>query len=582
MHVLLLVANFPWFYGAYTDQGWKLANGLVDLGHDVTWCTWMFHHPGYHDDHLAAAKAAGKRPPTPEEFVGEPWDRVRYFGLDKRERPAEGFRISDVNRIARELAFDGVISLSDVGRMVPDENARVRFASWFPLHFAKVDADFARALNVYSDIVALAPSANRALSLGLAKEVTVTTIPHAVEPPPSFTPVNDVAARRRARGMPEKAFVALIHCGNYENYNRKALDISFMAFAKFHKARSSPGGRELFLYVHAISVKRINDNFGNPQGGPDVGADVESIAEHSGLVKGSYVWDDAIHEIGAAFELMALADVLLMPSRVEGFGIPILEAQLLGTPAITADFLAMGDYTWYGEAVPILQTEYMVKGMVATPSVDGTAAALGRALDGAPGFRAADAARARAAIEATMSRATVAKAFEALLAKPLAPAWLARARPAPAKPAAVDGTWLPVAYEAEASAYLAAYDARLPSWALTYSEDYAVDETCVARAMNSIASEANHLGESDYTVLFGALDADGNEFPTQAHLDSNFLPPATPLVVPAWKLRKELATAKPGAAGNFQAAYQLFLQAKIKRRGDTSCVTARKSKQAEL
>ena len=276
MHVLLLVANFPWFYGAYTDQGWKLANGLVDLGHDVTWCTWMFHHPGYHDDHLAAAKAAGKRPPTPEEFVGEPWDRVRYFGLDKRERPAEGFRISEINRIASELAVDGVISLSDVGRMVPDENARVRFASWFPLHFAKVDADFARALNVYSDIVALAPSANKALALGLAKEVTVTTIPHAVEPPPSFTPVNDVAARRTARGMPPDAFVALIHCGNYENYNRKALDISFMAFAKFHEARSSPGGRELFLYVHAISVKRINDNFGNPQGGPDVGACVDS------------------------------------------------------------------------------------------------------------------------------------------------------------------------------------------------------------------------------------------------------------------------------------------------------------------
>ncbi|KAH8069297.1 hypothetical protein JL721_6117 [Aureococcus anophagefferens] len=106
MHILLLVANFPWFYGAYTDQGWKLANGLVDLGHDVTWCTWMFHHPGYHDDHAAAAKAAGK-------------------AADARG----------------------------------------------------------------------APSANRALALGLAKEVTVTTIPHAVEPPPSFTPVNDVAAR---------------------------------------------------------------------------------------------------------------------------------------------------------------------------------------------------------------------------------------------------------------------------------------------------------------------------------------------------------------------------------------------------
>ena len=53
-------------------------------------------------------------------------------------------------------------------------------------------------------------------------------------------------------------------------------------------------------------------------------------------------------------QLYKTSDVLLIASKSEGFGIPILEAQLYGTPVITNDFLAMKDYTFYGISVPPL------------------------------------------------------------------------------------------------------------------------------------------------------------------------------------------------------------------------------------
>jgi glycosyltransferase involved in cell wall biosynthesis len=40
-------------------------------------------------------------------------------------------------------------------------------------------------------------------------------------------------------------------------------------------------------------------------------------------------------------KLYAAADVLLMPSRGEGFGVPLIEAQACGTPVITTDWTAM-------------------------------------------------------------------------------------------------------------------------------------------------------------------------------------------------------------------------------------------------
>ena len=50
-------------------------------------------------------------------------------------------------------------------------------------------------------------------------------------------------------------------------------------------------------------------------------------------------------------QVVALADVLLHPSRSEGFGMLVLEAQHVGVPVITTRRGAMKDYTMHG-AIP--------------------------------------------------------------------------------------------------------------------------------------------------------------------------------------------------------------------------------------
>ena len=59
------------------------------------------------------------------------------------------------------------------------------------------------------------------------------------------------------------------------------------------------------------------------------------------------------------FPLRLTIQVLLQPSKTEGFGMPVLEAQLLGTPVVTTRFGAMADFTMHGIAVEPLQPHYL-------------------------------------------------------------------------------------------------------------------------------------------------------------------------------------------------------------------------------
>jgi glycosyltransferase involved in cell wall biosynthesis len=65
------------------------------------------------------------------------------------------------------------------------------------------------------------------------------------------------------------------------------------------------------------------------------------------------------------------SDVLLAASKNEGFGIPIVEAQAVGTPVVTTDFTSMPELTWNGIATPPAQRAWTpLDSWVAVPSVD--------------------------------------------------------------------------------------------------------------------------------------------------------------------------------------------------------------------
>ena len=71
----------------------------------------------------------------------------------------------------------------------------------------------------------------------------------------------------------------------------------------------------------------------------------------AGVPAGRYTVDTVERDYAESLEVVALADVLLHPSRSEGFGMLVLEAQHVGVPVITTRRGAMKDYTMHG-AIP--------------------------------------------------------------------------------------------------------------------------------------------------------------------------------------------------------------------------------------
>jgi glycosyltransferase involved in cell wall biosynthesis len=69
-------------------------------------------------------------------------------------------------------------------------------------------------------------------------------------------------------------------------------------------------------------------------------------------------------------------DVLLNPSAGEGFGVPIVEAQACGTPAIVTDFSAMSEVCGAGWKVDHKRRWTTQRAWQAEPDIDGIYSAL--------------------------------------------------------------------------------------------------------------------------------------------------------------------------------------------------------------
>ena len=249
----------------------------------------------------------------------------------------------------------------------------------------------------------------------------VGTIPHVAEPPPGLheafygDALGGIDALRpslrRKHGMPTAAFVALVNCGNYDAVNRKALDVAVLAFKAL---RETVAGAHLFLKVMSTAHILAAEGNGLPeQHTADPAISLAGLLRAAGLPAGSFTVEDRVLDWSASWEMLAAADVLLMPSKSEGFGLPLLEAQRVGTPAVTTAFGAMADYTWHGLSVPFVQRSFLSDGFAATPSVAGTADALRRVAAGELSASTREAAARR--IRAELSSAAVGRRFHELL-----------------------------------------------------------------------------------------------------------------------------------------------------------------------
>ena len=152
-------------------------------------------------------------------------------------------------------------------------------------------------------------------------------VPHGVDPA-IFKPGEDPAARaayRAAWGIGPDTFVIGLAAVNKPD-SRKGLDQQMQAFAIFHQRHP-----DSVLFMHTF---------------PKGGWELEKIALNLGI-HNAVKFPDAYTILGQMLPAEGVAewyqsiDLLTACSEAEGFGLPILEAQACGVPAVVTRFSAM-------------------------------------------------------------------------------------------------------------------------------------------------------------------------------------------------------------------------------------------------
>lgn len=152
-----------------------------------------------------------------------------------------------------------------------------------------------------------------------------------------WTPVlkrDDMIIERRKINIPDDAFLVSFVGVNDSCPSRKGIPELLAAWSLF--SREHP---QALLYLHTTAQGNI------PAGGWGNGVDIDTIIRTFDINPASILMPDEYRlKTGIpASELATVAhasDVFILPSRGEGFGIPLIEFQHAGCPIITTDFAA--------------------------------------------------------------------------------------------------------------------------------------------------------------------------------------------------------------------------------------------------
>lgn len=191
-------------------------------------------------------------------------------------------------------------------------------------------------------------------------------IPHGIETG-TFKVLPDAEVREFRRTVCEDAaWLGVMVSANKGWPSRKGFVETLMAFKSVLPSLPSPA----LLYIHADYTKVL--------GGGDLAGIVKAmgLADHVRFPNRYKLWVGDYDQRYLTLMYNA-ADVYLGPSRGEGFGIPIIEAQACGAPVIVTNFSSMPELVRWGVAVEPERLDWTYQdSWQAVPNVPGIATAM--------------------------------------------------------------------------------------------------------------------------------------------------------------------------------------------------------------
>jgi len=245
---------------------------------------------------------------------------------------------------------------------------------------------------------------------GIAPE-NMTYIPHGID----LSIFNDKGKdARKAMGIPDDAFLVVTNAANRGRIPiRKAFGEMADAMSEFMRARP-----DVYWMIHT-----------EPNGHSE-GVNLPRLVAHLGIDPQRVRYPHPVHfrngiPQDAIAAMYSAADVQLLTSMGEGFGIPAIESQACGTPVIVSDFSAQSELVGpHGYKVPVQRVwdEYQAS-FFAIPNVAAITEALVASYEETKGGRVD-----RGAVVASMIRYDQFKLYEASW-KPLIKFMTERKRP---------------------------------------------------------------------------------------------------------------------------------------------------------
>ena len=251
VRIAFLSPSLPWSFGPYAQQLAFVAAALGEMGHDLVWISMLsrMRNQTYDEETLKTGlEAPGEGEPN-HPLKGYP---VVYAGTGVAHC-GSGMYTSTLNAMLRRLDADAMISLMDHNRIFVDAPISVPSLAWFPDHYAELDMHHRHVFAAYSAAIALSPSSAAKVRRVMPYK-RVEWIPHVVELPSPLAESDapTKAQLRAAIDVPADAFIAFVAFGNYDQSNRKAVDISVLAFRRLLDV--APDAK---LFVHAVDAEAV-------------------------------------------------------------------------------------------------------------------------------------------------------------------------------------------------------------------------------------------------------------------------------------------------------------------------------------
>lgn len=216
-----------------------------------------------------------------------------------------------------------VVTLLDVWVMAPEMARKLNMACWVPVDHEPAPP---RVLDFFRDSGAI-PIAMSRFGQKMLEEFDPLYVPHGIDTT-VYKPIDKKKAREITQ-MPQDKWLVGMVAANKGNPSRKCFAEALMAFKHIADKHEDAG---LYLHTEAqgifngVDLPRLIREIGIP-------GDRVYLSDQERLL-----FNPVGHETMA--HVYSSLDVLLSPSAGEGFGIPVLEANACGVPAIVTDFSA--------------------------------------------------------------------------------------------------------------------------------------------------------------------------------------------------------------------------------------------------